>query len=398
MRGLSHEHTLEEADAHFFQKMRLTAAEFQPYLASAIFAMIPVPSPGLGTFSVDRHWRLYLDMNTARSWGLERAAGVLLHETHHLVRNHHERGARHPVARAKALVWNVACDAAINDDLEATGIMLPDPILPSTFGLPMGGIEEGYYDRLCRDDHASETLTCGSGAGGPAVPDEIDDQTAPIVDDIDGFTIREAVRTAITTRPQSATVPSGLLKWAKGEAEPQVSWRTLLRRSIARERTALGSIRTTWSRPHRRSDLRDEVLRPGHHRVGTRIAVVFDTSSSMNPTLLDAAASEIRGILTTTPGRSVTLISCDDRAHLPRQLHSATMVHLRGGGGTDLRAGITAASELIPSPHVIIVLTDGETPWPTSAPDGTELIAVVIGGTHPLPAGRGVTAVRVADP
>jgi predicted metal-dependent peptidase len=118
----------------------------------------------------------------------------------------------------------------------------------------------------------------------------------------------------------------------------------------------------------------------------------------MDSTLLDAAASELRGLLAAIPGRSIALISCDERAYLPRQLHSATMVQIRGGGGTDLRAGISAAGQLVPRPHVIIVLTDGETPWPPSAPDSTELIAVVIGRTHHLPVGQGITAIRVADP
>src|ERR1022692_1311561 len=62
MRQLSHERTLVETDLRFFQSMRVTAAQLQPYIASVLFAMIPVIDSGLGTFAVDRHWRVYLDM------------------------------------------------------------------------------------------------------------------------------------------------------------------------------------------------------------------------------------------------------------------------------------------------------------------------------------------------
>ena len=50
---------------------------------------------------------------------------------------------------------------------------------------------------------------------------------------------------------------------------------------------------------------------------------------------------------------------------------------LTGGGGTDIRAGIAAASKLKPQPTLIIVLTDGETPWPDRRPPIPVIIAVI---------------------
>ena len=43
---------------HAFRLIRLAAAEQMPYFARALFAMQPAAEPGLGTFAVDRHWRL----------------------------------------------------------------------------------------------------------------------------------------------------------------------------------------------------------------------------------------------------------------------------------------------------------------------------------------------------
>jgi len=49
-------------------------------------------------------------------------------------------------------------------------------------------------------------------------------------------------------------------------------------------------------------------------------------------------------------------------------------LQLAGGGGTDMDAGIAAAAALHPRPSVVIVLTDGFTPWPQQPPRGIRVI------------------------
>jgi predicted metal-dependent peptidase len=53
-------------------------------------------------------------------------------------------------------------------------------------------------------------------------------------------------------------------------------------------------------------------------------------------------------------------------------------VRLVGGGGTDMRAGIVAAESAHPHPDVVVVLTDGYTPWPDK-PTRARLVVAVIG-------------------
>jgi predicted metal-dependent peptidase len=390
--------TLCAADNRYFQSMRLRATQLQPYLASAIFAMIPISSPGRKTFAVDRKWRLYLDMETARAWGIEQSAGVLLHEANHLLRDHHGRGTQEQISHETALTWNVACDIAINDDLVSAGLRLPSPILPATFGFTPGGIEEQYYKRLRQVETMPGVYSCGSGAGGPAQQEAGADDASPALDDVDAFAIQAQVRIAISNASPSTTIPGGLTKWASGSIEARTPWRSLLRNTFATEvHAAIGAKMSTWTRPHRRGDSADIVLRPGHRRVSVQIAVVFDTSQSMNQHLLDVAASELRSLITTLRLSTVTLITCDSESHAPRQLSHVGMIQIRGGGSTDLRVGISAAAELHPRPNIIVVLTDGETPWPHSAPKGTRIIAVVIGDSTLLPAGPGITAVRISQ-
>jgi predicted metal-dependent peptidase len=51
---------------------------------------------------------------------------------------------------------------------------------------------------------------------------------------------------------------------------------------------------------------------------------------------------------------------------------------LIGGGGTDMGEGITAALQIKPSPHIIVVLTDGFTPWPISKPRNCDTYIAVL--------------------
>ena len=160
---------------------RLVAVERAPYLAHALFTVGPVAAEGLGTLAVDRGWRLYVDPVTMSGWGAQLTGGVLVHEVGHLVRAHAERadalGADYDHDR-----WNLATDAALNDDLLEAGIPLPaGAVTPTGLGLEDGGIEEAYYAQLANRQTGSAGRAgasisgdgCGSGAGGPAAPWEL---------------------------------------------------------------------------------------------------------------------------------------------------------------------------------------------------------------------------------
>jgi Mg-chelatase subunit ChlD len=60
-------------------------------------------------------------------------------------------------------------------------------------------------------------------------------------------------------------------------------------------------------------------------------------------------------------------------------------VKLLGGGGTDMGAGLAAAVELAPRPDLIIVLTDGRTPWPARAPDRAKVVVGLLDPAGSVP-------------
>jgi hypothetical protein len=126
------------------QAARLRLQHQRPYLAAALYSLVPVERRGLGTLAVDRWWRLYFDPEAVAAWDVKELAGVLYHEVTHLLRAHHER-----FEHADREVANVAADIEINDDIRAERVQLPEGALyPETFGFPEGLLAEEYYSRL----------------------------------------------------------------------------------------------------------------------------------------------------------------------------------------------------------------------------------------------------------
>ena len=104
------------------QAARLRLVRARPYLAAALWALVPVERTGLGTLAVDRWWRLYFDPAVCSAWTVEQLAGVLYHEVCHLLRAHHERAE---TICAQPELFNVCGDLEINDDLRNEGVSLP---------------------------------------------------------------------------------------------------------------------------------------------------------------------------------------------------------------------------------------------------------------------------------
>lgn len=359
---------------------RLVALEFAPYLAHALFATRPVAAEGLGTFAVDRTWRLYVDPEALATWGPREAGAVLVHEVSHLIRDHAERadalGA--PIDHER---WNLATDAAINDDLIRTGLPLPEGcVTPALLGLPDAGIEESYYAAL--DPQAPQTEPgCGSGAGDAPWPWEPspDDPTMPGLDGgqvkITRRRVAQDVQDAMTGGSGRGTIPAGLARWAAGElAAPAVPWRKVLA-GMVRRAAALtsGRLTYTYSRPGRRSI--PGIVTPAMRAPRITVAAVVDTSGSMSRDNLDAALAEVNGVIKAVGG-AVSILTCDAAASAVQTVRSAKDVRLLGGGGTDMRVGIEAAMRATPTPDAVVVLTDGYTPWPDQ-PTRARLVVVL---------------------
>ena len=368
-----------------FAAARLRAFELAPYFTHALLAVTPLAAPGLGTFAVDRAWRLYLDPEAMTAWGPETCAGVLVHEVGHLVREH--------AARAEALGpdvdrvrWNIATDAAINDDLLASGITLPEGVVtPTNQGLPANGVEEQYYALLAPTGDPATAAPgdggCGSGAGDLPASWEADETTSGGLSQAEQRITRRLVANDVEQATGRGTAPAGIARWAaEALATPPRPWQQILRTTVRRiSALTTGAITYTYTRPSRRRA--PGVILPALRAPRVTVAVVIDTSGSMSPAALASALHETTAVVQSVGGR-IAVVTCDAEAHT-EWVTDPRRITLTGGGGTDMRVGITAALGSRPAPDVIVVLTDGYTPWPANPLPRTALIAALIGKNPP---------------
>ncbi|MFD5074242.1 VWA-like domain-containing protein [Streptomyces sp. NPDC058371] len=356
---------------------RLHAARARPYLATALFALHTVESRRVPTMSVDRHWRCYVSPAFVDRMPVEDLAGVWVHEVSHLLRDHHGRSDR--VARERGLTgpgerlrMNIAADFEINDDAFGDGLLRPEgAVEPQSLGLPAGQLMEDYLRRfgLGPRTRAMAWLDCGSGADGLAREWELGPDGAHGLSEQERDAVRFLVAQGITARP--GHTPKGWKRWADEAFHPPQPWRALLGAAIRSAASGPGVGEDyTYGRPSRRSAGVPGAVLPSLRRRPPRVSVVIDTSGSVSDTELGSALLEVAAISRAVGGRRdlVTVVSCDAAARVTQPLCRAEGIQLMGGGGTDLRAGFAKSLRARPRPDVVVVLTDGQTPWPATQP------------------------------
>jgi predicted metal-dependent peptidase len=382
-----------------------------PYLAGALYAMTVVPSELAPTMAVDRFWRCYVSPEFVRATTLPDLAFVWLHEVSHLVRDHHRRGEvlmerskhhRGPGSppldpeqpERERMRLNLAMDCEINDDLlgnvplaAALGLSKPShafthrQLTNGTLQVPDCDLFEQYVRHMTPSMLSRiRWLDCGSGAHGGYVPWELQDESEAPISEYEGAAIRIRVREAIKGAPGRA--PKGWRRWADGHSEAAQDWRVLLSGAF---RSALavagGATDYSYQRPGRRtSSLGGAVVLPSLRRPLPRVAVIVDTSGSVSDGELGSALSEVAEIAKAVGvgGNRVAVYSCDSAVHTVQTVCSSEEIALVGGGGTNMVRGIMRAAAASPRPDVIVVLTDGYTPWPGESP-GPRVIAGIFG-------------------
>jgi len=169
-------------------------------------------------------------------------------------------------------------------------------------------------------------------------------------------------------------VPANLRRWAKERLHPKVNWRAMLRNSVRQGLVTLRQRRfPSYALRHRRAEALDPFFLPGAYGRLPRVAVVVDTSGSVSDAMLAQALGELKGVLRS--GARVTLYSVDAEVHHVQRVFRGDPVVLYGGGGTDMRVGIARALE--DGHDLVVVLTDGYTPWPEVAPRARVVVGLL---------------------
>jgi len=216
-----------------------------------------------------------------------------------------------------------------------------------------------------------------------------DHAESPALSEAEAEIVRGEVARAILEHARSrGSVPGGMLRWAQEIANPTIPWQKVMAYHLRNGvRLTVGRTRPTYERIHRRVGVTDSRVRlPGSYSLKPRVAVVVDTSGSVTDRMLSHALGEIQGILRQV-GAEVVVLAVDAHAHTAQKVNRVDQIRLVGGGGTDMRLGIEAAIKQRPGPDVIVVLTDGITPWPQEKPP-VPVIAGILGegdSDYPVP-------------
>ncbi len=362
-----------------------------PYLAHALYALIAVESPQVERMSVDERWRVYVNPTWLAGASVPEVGSELAHVTWHLLSEHAVRARDQGVDASLSRAWGQAADATISHTLAPDALAPPALGSAESLGLPADLSTEEYFALIARlpatssaDGEGEPGAGCGSGADGVARSHEL----GP---DVDVGHVSRSAATEITRKvaieyaahlATRGTDPGDALRWVRRVLEPTVDWQPLLGSAVRRAVAwAGGRGEPTYTKISRRASSVPGIVLPGQRRPVPRVAVVVDTSASVDDELLARALGEIDSVLASqgVAGTEVTVYSVDAAIHTVQRVRRALDAALVGAGGTDLRQGLQAAGDERPRPDVIIVMTDGDTPWPSTPPPGCTVVAAILG-------------------
>ncbi|WP_367390281.1 VWA-like domain-containing protein [Lewinella sp. LCG006] len=398
-----------KAEESILRFSRAYAAEQLPWFAPALYRCSIVITEQVPIAGIDQQMNVYFNpfvvakiSASERKKSLRELGFLWIHEISHILRRHAERARENGFS---AQLWNIAADFEINDG-HWEGLFMPTDfpgLLPRDYLLPNGQLAENYYSLLRKEGDKSERLQRlldlvmdeGSGVHSHSRIWELGSAPGTARQNVINDMVLSLVRKEVAQQLKQApgNIPANWKRWVDEILQPKVDWRKVLRHRVkmALQLSVGGRLDYSYQRFSRRQSAYHPIFLPSlSGDIEMEIAVVVDTSGSISAQMLAQATGEVCGIMKRLRV-PVTVIPCDARAYEPIKINTSSerikLHQLSGGGGTNMNAGIKAALELSRKPDVIIVLTDGFTPWPTSKPEVSLLFGIFHrGGTsYPTP-------------
>lgn len=380
---------------------RILAQARWPYVSTLLYSLKLVESDPaeIPTMAVDTGWRLYYSADFVMSESAEALATVLLHECMHCMLEHGRRFEALPIANKNNTIWNYAGDCAINQVLDDAHMQWTE-VTPVRYkdiehqGVNRSMTTEAAYGAMVEyqrlNPQEENHNDCGSVSGGSRRQYELDpdDSANPATSNNQQDNILDSVSSAVLTAQQEGEeVPEALVRVARDRLEPTLDWKKILAFNI---RSAISNVAGrrdyTYARPSRRqvatTSTGTKFIFPAMRQPQPPcVGIVLDTSGSIGDDTLDMYLSEIRGIFSAVGVSSgLWVLPTDSKVHEVAKIKSfdLTKLRIKGGGGTDMSEGIYAALKIRPRVNIVVVLTDGATPWPEKKPVGSILYLAIL--------------------
>lgn len=332
------------------QKARAQMLLTQPFYASLLMSLELIPTDDIPTAATDME-RIYYNPAFFDTLDIEETKFVLAHEVMHVALMH---GLR--LQSREHRLWNVACDYAINYMLhQAKFKLVKSCLLDSKYA---GMSAEQIYEKLLQDGKSKKNQpsdALGNDVQAPKNQDAADMAAAK-------QKIQQRVAQAANIARMAGKTSADIERLVGEILHPQVPWRDLLRDYMMQ----VSKEDESWSRRNRRFQ---STYLPSRfsERMG-EIVVIGDSSGSVGERELSMIAAEIRAIADQLKPAAVRVVWADTQVKREEVYEESDVIELHpaGGGGTDMRVPLQYVEQY--EPPVVVLITDGYTPWPRSEP------------------------------
>lgn len=386
-------------------KAKLRLRSWVPYLTHIFSMMRTVETDEVPTMAVDQANRLYCNTQFMESLTPLELAYALLHEVMHVVLSHCRRfkAAVPQAGEHERYTWNVAADLVIQQLLsrhhglsEPDGIIRIDGCIPNTQmpfltirGLVRGMTVEQYYGLLLpytpaqpQKDGNNPLDPMNAGSNSDGVTRDYEKPASLVEHAMMDHCLREAERKIEAIESSSpGTVAGEIVAALKCRLHPQPDPFDQLRHVVSRSvASPVGSEEYTYRRLNRRQQ-DDQPRRRGYVRLAPECSIIIDTSGSMS-------GAETRALTVISQGlrrvQRPRVVAYDYRCQDAKRISSLSEFQFKGYGGTNMTAAIEE-EDTKHRPDAIVLVTDGETDWPSRPTRAKLIIALVRRSSYSTP-------------
>lgn len=332
---------------------------------------------------------IYYSVEFVKEHSINELAGVICHEVLHIAFMHGLRKGT-----KDHMLWNVACDFAINHIVLDSGLKLPTDCLYDEKYKDMTA--EKIYEDIVKN---AKTITISwggftppKGAGGkslsPAQKAELEAE------------IKIKVSEAANAAKARGKLPGSLQGLIEAVGKSKIDWKDYIQQWVS----GTTPDNYTWNRPNRSFLVNHRVFMPRMQLNGAGNGILsVDTSGSVSDQELTTDVTEVTGIIELCTPDSLKIIQHDSVIHSVTDWEAGEefrSLKITGRGGTCIRPTFEWIKNYDGPIDWIIIFSDMEIfdwPPPSEWPDVPVLLAST-GAKDTSPAGCNATYINIRDP
>ena len=333
----------------------------QVFWAALVLSLPMVADKTIETAATDGQ-RIFFCEAFIESLDLAVVLFVIAHEAAHVMFLHAlRRGTRDP------MLWNIACDHAINLLLQKCGFTV---WVKACCDKKYDGMSaEQIYDKLVEEAKAGGRMSDGKYQPAPGETDGIGGDLIYVPrDPAAAREIEQGVKAmtvqAATQARMCGQLPQAIAQAVEGIVNPPKRWQDIYRAYCRQPAADLEN----WTRRNRRYS---HVVLPGkfNYRMGEQVWIGDSSGSMCYGNVFAQMGAELTEIAEQLKPTRTRIIWADDTECGLQQLFEPgerIVLTPQGGGGTDMRKPLKYVERY--NPLVVTLFTDCDTPWPRSVP------------------------------